>query len=197
MKLTRRHLITAGPLLVPLFFSGCISPPKPVYDSTLWSPADVDSIALLPLVDLRPEKVKMSDFNRIGQKAMRKQLKHWKYTCVVSDQAIPENTGLEESFLKPSKEWVSALPEPGQRWIMVAVIHDVTRRITFGSVGNAEVSVHLFDRSSGLRVWQAKGLGQAGQGGVVGMLMVGMMDEDALMSALGNALFQLPRRDKK
>jgi hypothetical protein len=139
----------------------------------------------------------MSDFNSIGQKAVRKQLKHWNYTCVVSTQSIADTTDLEEALQSPSADWVRALPEPDQRWIMVVAIHDVTRRITFGSVGNAEVSVHLFDRSSGLRVWDAKGLGQVGQGGLAGMLAVGMMDEDALRAALGNALFQLPKRPKK
>ena len=80
---------------------------------------------------------------------------------------------------------------------MVFAVHDVTRRLTFGSTGNAEISAYLYDREKAALVWHDKGLGQAGQGGLLGMALINLMDESALQMATGNALMSLPKRPKK
>ncbi len=80
---------------------------------------------------------------------------------------------------------------------MVLVVGELSRKITFGSTGNAEVSVAVLDKQAGNVVWKDKALGRAGQGGLMGMLMVSMMDDDALAQALGQVMYKFPKKPKK
>ena len=80
--------------------------------------------------------------------------------------------------------------------MLVVCLDDLASKITFGSTGNAEVSGFLFDKEKGELVWAGKGVGQAGQGGLMGMTMVGMMKGEAIGSALYNLLSGIPNRPK-
>jgi hypothetical protein len=82
------------------------------------------------------------------------------------------------------------------RWVMVVSLGDVTSKVTFGSTGNAEVSGYVYDKQDGKLIWKEKGVGQAGQGGLVGMMMKGMMKSAALNSAIDNLMRSVPKRPK-
>ena len=79
---------------------------------------------------------------------------------------------------------------------MVVCLDDVTSRMTFGSTGNAELSGYLYDKQDGKLVWQDKGIGQAGQGGLAGMMLKGTMKGQALNIATGNLMRSVPKRPK-
>jgi len=76
---------------------------------------------------------------------------------------------------------------------MVILLIDVNTKLTFGSTGTAEVAGFLYDVESEKMIWRDKGIGKAGQGGLVGMLMKGMMDEQAISMANYNLVASIPK----
>lgn len=102
----------------------------------------------------------------------------------------------EEDLQSALPAYIKKLGPANARWVMVICLQDVASRITFGSTGNAEVSGYLFDKNRGELVWQGKGVGQAGQGGLAGMAMKGLMNSAALDSAVYNLFGGIPNRPK-
>jgi hypothetical protein len=98
----------------------------------------------------------------------------------------------EEDLRAKNAEWLKALPNPGSRWVMALAVHDVTRKLTFGSTGNAEISGFLYDFQTGEQLWHDKGIGQVGEGGLLGMAMIGTMSRSAVNLAAYNCLASFP-----
>ena len=99
---------------------------------------------------------------------------------------------LEDDLREADGEWIKRLGPAKSRWVMVLMLVDVTTKLTFGSTGNAEVAGFLYDKETGTLVWRDKGIGKAGQGGLIGMCMKGMMDEAAISNAMNNLLASIP-----
>lgn len=77
---------------------------------------------------------------------------------------------------------------------MLLVVTELSRKLTFGSTGNAEVTLAILDKQQGAVVWQDKALGRAGQGGLLGMMLVSTMDDEALAAAVRQVLQKIPRK---
>jgi hypothetical protein len=186
---------SAALMAVVLCLAGCTLPPKqPIFQDTSFNPVDVDQIVVLPAVDLRPDKSVDMDVTKSVAEAAESTLRSRKYKCAVAKDAKPPDVVSEDDLKKPRSEWVQSLGPSGARWIMAAAVHDLTKKITFGASANAEVSTYLYDKQSGKCVWHDKGVGQAGQGGLLGMLdPVASM---ALQGATMNAVMGLPQRPK-
>ena len=197
-KSLHRVLVATAVAVFAWACSGCKAPTKlPIHQSQGFDPLAISTITVLLIVDLRPDKVRMSDFNRVIQKQARAVLKSKRYPVEVLEESAQVANLTEEDLEAASAEWIRSLQPAGAPWIMVFAVHDVTRRLTFGSTGNAEISAYLYDREKAALVWHDKGLGQAGQGGLLGMALINLMDESALQMATGNALMSLPKRPKK
>jgi len=95
---------------------------------------------------------------------------HWLSHRSVRDIVhSPELT--EADLAKPEAEWVRTLGPVSARWVMIATVDDLMRKVTFGTSANSEVSAYLFDKQVGRCVWRNKGVGRAGQGGLIGYFM--------------------------
>jgi hypothetical protein len=92
--------------------------------------------------------------------------------------------------------WIGELKPDDARLILVIELIDVQTKTTFGSTGNAEVAGYLFDKDSKKMIWHDKGIGQVGQGGLMGMAMKAGMDEDAIRMALASLMSSIPKRPK-
>jgi len=90
---------------------------------------------------------------------------------------------------------IRRLATPVNRWVMVVGLVDVTTALTFGSTGNAEVAGYLFDTEAGVLLWRDRGVGQVGQGGLLGMALIDNMDEAAIATALEKMIAGLPARE--
>ena len=80
---------------------------------------------------------------------------------------------------------------------MVLSLVDVKSKLTFGSTGNAEVAGVMYDKESGTITWRDKGIGQVGQGGLIGMAFKGMMANSAISAALHNLLSSFPAQSEE
>lgn len=163
-------------------------PPDPKF-------AAIENISVLPIVDDRAgdkANVNMGNLQRNVVKALQK--KH--YSVTAADTTGDAVQIAVEDLEDAHPPYLKKLGPTNQRWVMVVLLDDVHSKITFGSTGNAEVSGYLFDKDSGELLWKGKGVGQAGQGGLMGMTMKGMMKGEALSAAVANLLSSVPTRPK-
>lgn len=157
--------------------------------------AGIQSITLLPTVDLRNGKKDNVNLAQIGKRAAN-ILKKKNYPALQADSTGAAGEIDEEDLNGAKAEWIKRLGPPSDRWIMVVCLFDVHSKFTFGSTGNAELGGYLFDKENEAVIWNGKGVGQAGQGGLLGMTMKGAMKGAALDTAVYNLLGSIPKRPK-
>jgi hypothetical protein len=155
----------------------------------------IQNIAVLPIVDARAGKKAGVNMGKL-QGSVVKLLKRKRYPVSAASASGETGEIVEEDLQSGLPPYVKKLGPVGERWVMVVCLRDVASKITFGSTGNAEISGYLFDKDSGGLVWQGKGVGQAGQGGLMGMTMKGMMKGEAIDFAVYNLFRGMPDRPK-
>ncbi len=174
--------------------SSCATTTKQaVYMDTAFDALDNEEWALLPALDLRVEKKGEINVEKHIRQAAFKKLQKKGYNINYSDDMGGIQNPTEEELRTGDASWIKRLGPSDKRMIMVLSLSDVSTKLTFGSTGNAELSGFLFDKTEGKIIWRDKGIGRAGQGGLLGMVMKGMMDEDAIKVALDDLLASIPK----
>jgi hypothetical protein len=158
--------------------------------------AAIDQIVILPVIDARAGKKDKVNLESLG-KTTAGVLKRKNYTAIRTDNTGTAGEIVEEDLNDARPEWIKRLGPPEARWVMVIGLGEIHSSLTFGSTGNAEVIGFLFDKQDGSVLWKGTGVGQAGQGGLAGMAMKGMMKGEALDNAMGNLLGSFPNLPKK
>ncbi|MGA7341199.1 MAG: hypothetical protein WBE72_03200 [Terracidiphilus sp.] len=156
----------------------------------------IDRIAIIPTVDLRAGKKDNVNLEKL-EKTAEGILKRKNYSATQSGSQGVTGEIAEEDLNDAKPEWVRRLGPPDARWVMVLGLNDVHSKLSFGSTGNAEVVGFLFDKQDGSTLWKGTGIGQAGQGGLLGMAMKGAMSEAAIETAVANLLSTIPKLPRK
>jgi len=167
--------------------------PKPAPDPRFLA---IDQIAILPVVDTRAGKKEKVNFESL-RKTTVNNLKGKNYVVSLTEDTGKVGEIVEEDLNDSKPEWIKGLGPSEARWVIVVGLSDVHSEVTFGSTGNAVVFGFLFDKQDGSVLWKGTGIGQAGQGGLMGMAMKGMMKGAALDSAMANLLVGIPKLPKK
>jgi len=155
----------------------------------------MNAVYILPVVDARADKKLSLNFAKLQQN-MAGSMKQKHYTVVILSDTNLVAGITDEDLKEPTPDWVKGVGPSDSRWVMALAVGELSRKITFGSTGNAEVNLFIFDKQTGAVVWEDKGLGRAGQGGLLGMMMVGMMDEAAIENAMNQVMCKLPKKPK-
>lgn len=156
----------------------------------------IEKIVVLPVVDLREGKKDKVNLESL-RKGTVKRLQHKNYAIGPNDNVGTNGEIIEEDLSDAKPAWVQHLGPSDARWVMVIGLGEAHSQITFGSSGNAQVVGYLFDKQDGSVVWKGTGIGQVGQGGLMGMTMKGFMKSAALDGALNNLLSSIPKIPKK
>jgi hypothetical protein len=155
----------------------------------------IQNLSVLPIVDARAGEKKGVDLGKLQEAAVR-ALKHKHYPVSSAATSGEAGTIAVEDLEKPAPAFISKLGPKEERWVMVICLDDAASKMTFGSTGSAEVTGYVFDKDRGESIWRAKGIGQIGQGGLMGMAMKGAMKGEALNMAVLNLIGQLQARPK-
>jgi hypothetical protein len=156
----------------------------------------IQNISVLPIVDARAGKKADVNLEKLQGSVVNVLVKGKHYPANAAGGTGEAGKIAEEDLQQASPSFLKKLGSAEARWVMVVCVEDVAAKMTFGSTGNAEVSGYLFDKEGGQVVWSGKGVGQAGQGGLMGMAMKGMMKGEAIGAAISNLLAGLPSRPK-
>jgi hypothetical protein len=181
-------------LLTAIFGVECVAKkrPKPPPDPKFMA---IQNISVLPVVDSRAGEKASVNLEKLQASAVN-ALKSKRYPATTASSSGEIGQLAEEDLQDAKPEWVKKLGPQDERWVMAVCLRDVTSKMVFGSTGNAELSGYLFDKETGEAVWKGKAVGQAGQGGLAGMMMKGAMKSAALDSALFNLFMSIPTRPK-
>ena len=200
------RMLVSMVLVAPTFATK--PPTLPIFMDPGFQFAELDSIYILPSIDLRTEKAKsssselasMDSYARFwlenkGYKIApewpkrRSQMKNW------TPPSRPEF--LEEDLKEPTPAWISKLGPDDARWVLIVALEDAASKITFGSKGSAVVSGYLFDKKDGKCVWKDRGFGKSSSGGLIGMAMKSGMTDDAIRIATADLYGHFEKRNKK
>lgn len=155
----------------------------------------IENISVLPVVDARAGKKAGVNMEKLqGSVVNGLKKKHYSVSAAANSGQAGEIA--IEDMENANTPYIKKLGPPSERWVMVVFLDDVVSKMTLGSTGNAELSGYLFDKESGELIWSGKGVGQAGQGGLIGMPMKGMMKGEALGAAVSNLLAGIPNLPK-
>ena len=156
----------------------------------------IQNISVLPVVDARAGKKAGVNLDKLQESLVRTLAKRKRYPASAAGASGEVKSIEVEDVEAANPPYIRKLGSAHDRWVMVVFLDDVASKFTFGSTGNAELSGYLFDKETGESLWRGKGVGQAGQGGLLGMTMKGMMKGEALDAAVGNLLSSLPTHPK-
>ena len=188
-----RPIALLGTLMVVL--SGACGPSKwrpPLELAPDFQATRIDPIVVLPAVDARIDtSIAVELATQLGEDALP-ILRARGYPAALG-AAGPSAQGLGvDALAVADAATIRGLGPPGARWVMVLALVDVTTSMGLGSSGNAELAGFLFDTQAGRLIWRDRGLGQVGQGGLLGFTLVAVMDEEAISAALKHLLASLP-----
>lgn len=176
----------------------------PVYVDPGFKFEEVDTIYLLPAVDLTVNKDKNPE-QHLQQVdcATPYPLKKRGYATVPEKVRCKEPnpptrmTVTEDDLKQPEEAWIRKLGPENAHWVLVLALEDASSHMTFGSTGKAIVMGTLFDRQNGKLVWRAVGTGKQGQGGLIGIAAKGAMTDMAIDSAVEDLCAKIEKRKGK
>jgi len=182
--------------VLALLLSACATS-TPEYVAADLQAETIGHVSVLPIVDHRVDQSK--DLNlekKYYKKLIKKRVKkaHYDFT-IESDPAFiaaVTRDGLEDM----NAEMIQQLGPEASRWVLLLTIDDSDSKLGLGSSGTAEVTGYLFDKQSQAVVWQNKELGERSEGGVLGMMMKGAMQQQAVLRAIDIVLKGLPEKEK-
>jgi hypothetical protein len=176
---------------------GCVAKQRPaVFLDPLFKAQDVQRIAVLKPIDGRIDTEIEVDLDAQLAAATADALRDRGYDAQVVVLGRDTSTLTLDELKDADATLIKELGPPDTRWVMVVGLVDVTTSLTFGSTGNAEIEGFMYDKDNGVLVWRDKGIGQAGQGGLLGMALVGAMDEAAISTAVTHLVTSLPQREE-
>jgi hypothetical protein len=191
------HLLTLALAGAAWLLSACsTTTPQPLRSAGGFSPVSMDTVYVLPVVDARTDKKLDLKVDQL-QKTVTDSLKRKRYDTVVLSGSHLLAGLTDEDLRDPTHDWIGQTGPSEARWMMLLVVTELSRKLTFGSTGNAEVSLAILDRHQGTVVWEDKALGRAGQGGLLGMMLVSTMDDEALATAVRQVMHKIPSKPKR
>lgn len=188
----RRIVASLTPLLPAVIFLASAVATKPPADPKFLA---ITNISVLPIVDARAGDKAKVDLGKL-QENLVSILKHKRYHASAADTSAETPQIAPEDLESPTPDFIRKLGPPNDRWVMVVALDDAISKIGFGSTGNAHVSGYLFDKEKSELMWKGNGVGQAGQGGLLGMALKGAMQGAALGDAVTKLLNGVPDRPK-
>lgn len=191
----------SGSFFIILFFlvlAGCYTAKDPLYKSETFNQEKINTICVLPVVDLRFDKKKeLRKLDKWVHEIVEDKLKDKKYECeLISDRDLV-NKMTEEDVKSINPEWIKTLGPSCSKYVMLIALWDARSKLTFGSTGNAEVSLYLFDKQNGITIWKDKDIAQVGAWGITGMFLKGSMLGDAVKETIRQMMTNFPKKDIK
>jgi len=196
MRQLSKKLLGFVLLLIIVLVAGCTAQLKPaILRDAAFQESPPSEITLLPAIDVRLDKEIEVDIQKQIRDAAKGLLEKKGYVVRMTNDLNATADITEDDIKSGLADWIRQLPSD-DRWVMILMLVDVRTKLTFGSTGNAEVGGALFDKVNAKTIWRDKGIGKTGQGGLIGMALKGMMDEQAIAMALGNLMASIPNRPK-
>ena len=183
--------------LMIFLLAACATAPTPEYVAENLNAEAVGQLYILPIVDHRIDQSKNLKLDKkLYAKRISKRVKKARYDFTMEKNRATISSVTRDALEDMEPEMITNLGPAGSRWVLLLVLHDSDSKLTFGSTASAEVTGFLIDKDTHAVLWQNKELGETAHGGLFGVMVKGMMQEEAVVFALDKVLKGLPRREK-
>ncbi len=179
-----------------LILAGCYTAKDPLYKSETFNQEKINTICVLPVADLRFDKTKeLHKLDKWVHEIVEDKLEDKKYECkLISDRNLVKKI-TEEDIKNINPEWIKTLGSSCSRYVMLIALWDARSKLTFGSTGNAEVSLYLLDKQNRTTIWKDKDIAQVGAWGITGMFLKGSMLGDAVKETIRQMMKNFPKKE--
>ncbi len=177
-----------------LFLAGCATPRFPIKIDPAFSQRGIRSIALLPAIDQRKDRSYEIDLNYEINTRARKSLEKKGYVVLETSPVVASNRSEASRLMDMDPAYLASLGPANADAVMAIYLQDTLRSYMIMSyVFKAEAIGTLVSKADQTEVWRDKGLGNAGQGGLISGLLQGLYRAEALDGCVYGMLATLPK----
>lgn len=190
-----KYIIVIFSFIVFSLLSGCASPPlkEAIHRAPEFQSEPLNKVTLLPVIDSRLDREESVDLDDQLRDPIKEILEDKGYIVTVSNDRNAISNITEEDLKSDDPMIIKQLSSScSTRRLMVVQLIDVSTEMTFGSTGVAEIAGFAYDKELEKMIWRDKGIGKAGQGGLIGMMMISSMDGAAIDAAIRNLMASIP-----
>lgn len=195
MKLHRSYGYWVRFIALTVIVTGCVTTPKvPIHLDPAFSERQIDSITLLPVVDVRKDKSFDIDMSKIRDR-IRRILEKRGYMVSAPSAFAAEAQPTPDEISEMSVAELSELGSPSSKALLFIFLEDISSSyVVLGYTFKIEASASLIDKESRSLLWRDKGIGTSGQGGLISGLMQGLNRSEAISICINTMLESFPRR---
>jgi hypothetical protein len=179
--------------------SGCATktPKIPIFWDPGFAEMSVKSITIMPIVDRRADKSFELDAEDIIDEA-KSVLEKKGYAVKVADSFKPGETISNEGILEMESAELASLGAQDAQYLLYVYIEDaVSSYKVMAHTFKIEATASLLSKERKSEIWRDKGLGQAGQGGLISGLVKGLNEGAGVEICMRNMLESLPVTQKQ
>ena len=183
-------------ILVSVFlFIGCVTPPIKVgYLDKNYYEKQINSICVLPIIDERKDKSYKVDFTDKILQQIQKTIETKGYNVEAANNFSEAKRVTIPEILEMTSEELSQLGPSSAQTILFIYLEDVASRyLVMSYTFKMELRAVLIDKKDGTILWRDKGVGSAGQGGLISGVVGPMLKTGVINSCINNMFVSLPQ----
>lgn len=196
--MNKKRLMLHGILSICLgmLFYGCASTRVPLYIEPDFSNRKIDTIALMPMVDVRKDKTAANiDPERYVRKPVEKLLTKKGYSVVMASHFKEGADITAEAIAEMDEKELATLGPPESAHLFLFYLEDLsTSYVILAKTSKIEASAVLVDKAHGQYLWRDKCVESVGQGGLISGLLP--TQGEAVQLCLSKMLSSLPEHSK-
>ena len=196
----RRHSMPGPPgsaALVALLFlvvSGCATVRPPLRLDPMFSQRGIRSIALLPIVDRRKDRSANLDVEYEVSARARKALERKGYHVVAVPGPSEDDPIGTARLLEADLDYLVLLNPPEADAVIAIYVDDSLSSYKVLSYAfKVEALGVMVSRSANVELWRAKGIGNAGQAGLISGVLQGLYRSEAWDACVYGMLSSIPK----
>jgi hypothetical protein len=192
-----RSMLVIGAMLIAMAVGCAKRPNVPIYSDPDLENMGFDTVTFLPVVDRRVDKSYDIDLEKDVGGRVVKDLEKKGYTVLRADAfSQSANVPNNEVAEMEAHELAELGPDNAER-MLVVYLDDVSSKTALGYSFKMESTAVLVDKSSGSMLWKDKGIGSAGQGGMLGCAMAGATKGEAMGLSVKEMMGSFPKTPAK
>jgi hypothetical protein len=172
-------------LAAAILISACATTINPNFMDPGLSPAKIDKITVLPVVDLRKDRSIVIDRERLHALMVYWSLNPSRLELIGYREIdyLPIGTAgaatIEADDIAEAKpQWIRKLGPSSVRWALLITLNDFMSTRTYGVAVSVACSGYLFDKEAGKLVWRHEVAIDEGEGGLIALLAYKLTFED-------------------